>query len=107
MLAERDILKLISTGYGSKVEARLEDRIIRVTSDYESCVDIIKLLVYTVENIEVSMVELNDGLKSPRDSTLLNDTALRQLEEYTNTLLRPQRNSRKVVSTLCLSSIEC
>lgn len=110
MLAERDILKLISRSYDSKVEAWPQDRIIRITSDYDNCVDIFKLLLHTLENIQDSTIGLDvdsmpqKGLKAfPRE---LNEAMLRQIEKYTNTLVRPDGVSRKTVSMVYVLSIE-
>lgn len=96
MLAERDILKLISKSYDSKVEAWPQDRIIRITSDYDSCVDILKFFVHTLESIRVSTI---DGQESTPFPKKLNDVVLRQIEEYTNTIFRPYAFSRNKVST--------
>lgn len=102
MLAERDILKQISRSYDSKVEAWPQDRIIRITSDYDNCIEIFKLLIHTVENIKVSTIDLDDistSRKSPKSYPReLNEDMLRQIEGYTNTLVRPQSGSRKTVS---------
>ena len=93
MLAERDILKLISRSYDAKVEAWPEDHIIRITSDYDNCVDVVKLLIHTLENIKQSKINLdvdsmsNSGSTPPRRK--LGGAMLRQIEEYTNTLVRP------------------
>ena len=92
MLAERDILKLISRSYDSKVEAWHKGRNIRITADYDNCVDIVKLLVHTVKNIKTSKIDLDVNPVSHRDSTLPQmelDTATReQIELYTNTVVR-------------------
>lgn len=111
MLAERDILKQISRSYDSKVEAWPQDRIIRITSDYDNCIEIFKLLLHTLENIKVSTIDLDvdfmshEGLTPfPRE---LNDVMLRRIEGYTNTLVRPQGVSRKTVSTAHVFSIKC
>lgn len=91
---KRDILKLISRSYDSKVEAWPGDCIIRITSDYDNCVDIFKLLIHTLENIRVSTIDLRAHSISHEGSTSfpreLNNAMLRQIEEYTNTLVRPQ-----------------
>ena len=102
MLVERDILKLISRSYDSKVEAWPQEYIIRITSDYDNCVDIIKLLLYTLDNIKTSTIDLDVDLMSHKGSTPppreLNDVMLRQIEEYTNTLVRTQGDSYRTVS---------
>lgn len=116
MLPERDILKLISGSYDSKVEAWPQDQTIRITSDYHNCVDICKLLIHTLANIRVSTIDLDaDSMSHEGFSPFprkLNDVMLRQIEKYTNTLIRPQGVSRVVasynkVSTAYVSSIKC
>ena len=93
MLAERDILKLMSRSYDSKVEAWPTARIIRITADYDNCVDIVKLLVHTVKNIKTSNLDLDVSLVSHRKSklpqTALDMATRQQIEGYTNTLVRP------------------
>lgn len=110
MLAERDILKQISKSYDSKVEAWPQDRIIRITSDYDNCVEIFKLLIHTVENIKVSTIDLDNESTSRKGLTPypreLNEAMLRQIEGYTNTLVRPQDGSRQTVSAARFLSIK-
>ena len=93
MLAERDILKLMSRSYDSKVEAWPSPNIIRITAEYDNCVDIVKLLVHTIKNIKTSKLDLDVNLVSHRDSTLpqteLDMATRQQIERYTNTLVRP------------------
>ena len=96
MLAERDILKLMSRSYDSKVEAWPTACIIRITADYDNCVDIVKLLFHTVNNIKISNLNLDSNLVSHWDSTLstlpptnLDQATSQQIELYTNTLIRP------------------
>lgn len=116
MLLERDILKLISRSYDSKVEAWPQDETIRITSDYHNCVDIFKLLIQTLSNIRVSTIDLDDHSVSDKDFSpfpgKLNSAMLRQFEEYTNTLIGSHdisqvEASNKKVSTRYVSSIEC
>lgn len=111
MLVERDILKLISRSYDSKVEAWPGECIIRITSDYDNCVDIFKLLIHTLENIRVSTIDLRAHSISHEGSTSfprkLNNAMLRQIEEYTNTLVRPQGVAHEKVSMACVLSIKC
>lgn len=110
MLAERGILKQISRSYDSKVEAWPQDSIIRITSDYDNCVEIFKLLIHTVENIKVSTIDLDDQPTSRKAlipySRELNEAVLRQIEGYTNTLVRPQGGSSQTVSTASVLSIK-
>ena len=101
MLAERDILKLLSRSYDSKVEAWPRHRFIRITGDYDNCVDIVKLLFHTVKNIRTSKLDLDSNLVLHRDSTLpqteLDMAMRRQIELYTNTLVRPSRQGVSMV----------
>lgn len=103
MLVERDILKQISRSYDSKVEAWPQDRIIRITSDGDNCAEIFKLLIYTLENIKVSTINLDVNSMSKKGLAPfpkeLNEVMLRRIEGYTNTLVRPHRASRQKVST--------
>ena len=93
----------MSRSYDSKVEAWPQDRIIRITSDYDSCVDVLKLLIHTLESIRSSTIEIDVNSTSEQDSApgpkKLNDVMLRLIENYTDTLVRPQGPSRTAVST--------
>lgn len=104
-------MKLISRSYDSKVEAWPQDRIIRITSDYDNCVDIFKLLLHTLENIQDSPISLDLDLMPQKGLTAfpreLNEAMLRQIEKNTNTLVRPDRISRRIVSAPYVLSIEC
>ena len=83
----------MSQSYDSKVEAWPKAKIIRITADYDSCVDIVKLLLHTVKNIKTSKLDLDVNLLSHRDSKLpqteLDMVTRQQIERYTNTLVRP------------------
>ena len=96
-------MKLISRSYDSKVEAWPQDRIIRITSDWDNCIDVLKLLIHTLENVRSSTIEVDVNSTSEQDSTpipkKLNDVMLRLIENYTDTLVRPQGPSRTAVST--------
>lgn len=87
----------MSRTYDSKVEAWPQDRIIRITSDYDNCVDIVKLLVHTIKNIKYTKLELDVDSTSNQESTSprrkLDKVMLRQIEEYTNTLIRTVREA--------------
>ena len=111
LLAERDIMKLISKSYDSKVEAWPQAPIVRITSEYDNCVDVIKILRSTIKNIKVSTVNLNDDLVSGLGSNSargkLDNAVLGQLEKYTNTLVKPLDKSFKTVSTKYLLATEC
>ena len=104
-------MKLISRSYDSKVEAWSQDRIIRITSEYDNCVDILKLLVHTLENIRSSTIEIDVNSTSEEDSASshkkLNDVMLRLIENYTDTLVRPKGPSRTEVSTAHILVIKC
>lgn len=103
-------MKLLSRTYDAKVEAWPQDHIIRITSDYDNCVDIFKLLIHTLDNIQVFTIDLNVDSMSHKGSTplprVLNEVMLLQIEKYTNTLVRPRDASLQKVSTACLPSIE-
>ena len=110
-MADRHILKQISRSYDSKVEAWPQEHIIRITSDYDNCLEILKLLIHTLENIQVSTIDLAADSMSNEDSMpfprKLNEVVLRQIEKYTNTLVRPEDISHNTVSMAYPFSIEC
>ena len=94
---ERGILKQISETYSAKVEASIKDRRIRITSDYEASLDILKLIIYTVEGIKSAVVELSpepspDVRSSDRQETYEN--ILRHVMESTNTIIKPKTSHK-------------
>ena len=110
LLAERDILKLMSKSYDSKVEAWPQAPIVRITSDYDNCVDVIKILISAIKNIKVSTVDLDDDSVSRQSAPargMLDNALLGQIEEYTNTLVEPVDKSFRAVSTKHLLTIGC
>ena len=106
MLVERDILKQISRSYDSKVEAWPQDQIIRVTSDYGNCVDVVKLLIHPLENFKASVInpatELDQSSATHR--AMLDDAMVRLIEEHTSTIVR---RKPKTVSMICALTIYC
>ena len=86
-------MNLISRSYDSKVEARPNTRIIRITAEHDNCVDIVKLLFHTVENIKTSKLDPDVNLVSHQDSKLpqmeLDMPTRQQIERYTNTIVEP------------------
>lgn len=101
----------MSRSYDSKVEAWPQDRIIRITSDYDNCVDVLKLLIHTLESIRSSTIEIDVNSTSEQDPASgpkkLNDVMLRLIENYTDTLVRPQGPSRTAVSTIHAILTKC
>ena len=100
----------MSRSYDAKVEVLPRAPIIRITSDYGNCVDMVKILNHNLENIEVATIDLDVESMSHQGSVLSRrklDEMIQQIEEYTNTLVMPQGVSRKAVSTACTLSIEC
>ena len=103
LLPERDILKQISESYDAKVEAWPRAPIVRVTSDYDSCVDVVRILARTLRSIKTSSINIElastsgPGSMFPRRK--LDDATLLQIEKYTNTLVEPEDAPRTSVST--------
>ena len=88
VLPDRAILKQIAETYSAKVEALSKECIIRITSDYETCLDILKLIVHTVNNIRSYDIELskelNVNLYSHKETQ---NVFLQQVMRSTNTVL--------------------
>ncbi|KAL9098237.1 MAG: hypothetical protein Q9163_006068 [Psora crenata] len=53
-----DMLRKVSESYGVKLEASRPERIIRISSDFEACGDVFRLLKYMIENIQHASVDL-------------------------------------------------
>ena len=108
MLAERRILKLMSQSYDSKVEAWPAACKIRITGDYDNCVDIVKLLIHTVKNIKTSKLGLDDDLVSRWDSVFpqkaqLDAATWQQIDSYTNTVVRPSHEGVSMAYVIPIS----
>ena len=96
----------MSRSYDCKVEAWPGPNIIRITSDYDNCIDVNKLLVYTIENITCTKVGLDVLSTSDEDSTLpprkLDKAVVKQINQYTNTIMtgrHPTVSVHMVIST--------
>lgn len=89
-MVERGILKQLSESYGAKISASKKNRIIRVTSDYDTCLDVLKIIVLTLENVRAEEYDLPVQFKRHRRSEDFHEpgqTMLRQVEQLTNTII--------------------
>ena len=97
-VVERGILKQLSETYGSKVEASTIDRALRITSDYETCVDILRLIIQTISNINSQEVDfpiehqpkarsMKARSMGPQAETY--GTFVREVMQSTNTIIEP------------------
>ena len=96
--AERGILKQMSETYGAKIQASRHDRILRVTSDHDTCLDVLKVIIFMLENIRTSEIEpklLNTNLKTAiyfePDTTML-----KQVEQLTNTVIKARSTANRL-----------
>lgn len=97
----------MSETYGAKVEASSRDQAIRVTSDHDTCLDILKLIIHTLGNIKISVIDLPATLKGvPRstnsaDKDSYQDAIIAQVMQLTNTIIRevsgPQKRRVSIV----------
>lgn len=93
-ITERSILTQISETYGAKVEASSRDQVIRVTSDHDTCLDILKLIIHTLGNIESSTISLPAGFKGvpqsqgPIPDKDTHEAIIGQVMQLTNTIIR-------------------
>ena len=82
----------MSDTFGAKVEASTEDQVIRITSDYETSIDIMKLIMHTLDNIKLSRVEAPVNLiPAPRAQNPQKPfffANIRQVMQHTNTVIR-------------------
>lgn len=89
---ERGILKQISETYGAKVEASAQDQAIRITSDYETSLDILRLIIHTLKNIKSAVVEFSSeykpDLQASNSQKEIYMTILRHVMQSTNTIVR-------------------
>ncbi len=58
-LVDRDILKKISESYGVKLEVSRQDQLIRLSSDFDTCADMLRLFVYLFNNICCGKIEIS------------------------------------------------
>ena len=80
----------MSETYGAKIQASRHDRVLRVTSDHDTCLDVLKVIIFIIENIRTSEIEPK-LLKTDHKTTLHfePDTAiLKQVEQLTNTVIK-------------------
>lgn len=84
----------------------------RITSDYDTCLDILKVIAFTLGNIHTSEIDLPAHLKSHRKSSLYIEPGtpmLRQVEKLTNTVIENRSSNYRLreVSTAKMRSIWC
>ena len=96
--AERGILKQMSETYGAKIQASRHDQVMRVTSDHDTCLDVLKVIIFILENIRISEIEpklLNTDLKIVQyfepDTTIL-----KQVEQLTNTVIKAKYTANRL-----------
>lgn len=68
----------------------------RITSDYDTCLDIVKVIAFTLGNIRTSGIELPAHLKSRLKSPSIEEpeaSVLRQVEKLTNTVMKSRSSS--------------
>ena len=68
----------------------------RITSDYDTCLDIVKVIAFTLGNIQTSEIELPAHLKSHLKSPSFEEpeaSVLRQVEKLTNTVIKSRSSS--------------
>ena len=96
--AERGILKQMSETYGAKIQASRHDRVVRVTSDHDTCLDVLKVIIFILGNIRSSDIEpipLNPDSKIV--SYYQTETAmLKQVEELTNTVIKAKFTANRL-----------
>ena len=90
--AERGILKQMSETYGAKIQASRHDRVVRVTSDHDTCLDVLKVIIFTLENIRSAEIEPTPPNSDSKTVPYFqNDIAmLKQVEQSTNTVIKAE-----------------
>ena len=88
--AERGILKQMSETYGAKIQASRHDRVVRVTSDHDTCLDVLKVIIFTMENIRSSDIEPTPPNSNSKTVQYFqtDTTMLKQVEQLTNTVIK-------------------
>ena len=96
--AERGILKQMSETYGAKIQASRHDRVVRVTSDHDTCLDVLKVIIFILGNIRSS--EIQPTPLNPDSNTVpyyQTDTAmLKQVEQLTNTVIKAKFTANRL-----------
>ncbi len=87
----------MSETYGAKIQASRHDRVMRVTSDHDTCLDVLKVIIFILENIRTSEIEpmlLNTNLKTAL--YFEHDTMLKHVEQLTNTVIRAKFTTNRL-----------
>ena len=96
--AERGILKQMSETYGAKIQASRRDQVMRVTSDHDTCLDVLKVIIFILENIRTAEIEpklLNTNLKTTQHFEP-DTTILKQVEQLTNTAIKAKYTANRL-----------
>ena len=88
----------MSETYGAKIQASRHDRVMRVTSDHDTCLDVLKVIIFILENIRTS--EIEPKLLKTDHKTALHfepDTdMLKQVEQLTNTVIKAKFTANRL-----------
>jgi hypothetical protein len=71
----------------------------RITSDYDTCLDVVKVIAFTLGNIQTSEIDLPAHLKSHLKSPSFVEPEapmLRQVEKWTNTVIKSGSSSSRL-----------
>ena len=87
----------MSETYGARIQAYRHDRVLRVMSDHDTCLDVLKVIIFILENIRISDIEpmllnnLKTALYFEHDTTML-----KHVEQLTNTVIRAKSTTNRL-----------
>ena len=88
----------MSETYGAKIQASRHDRVVRVTSDHDTCLDVLKVIIFTLENIRSAEIEPtppnSDSKTVPYFQTDI--AMLNQVEQLTNTVIKAEFTANRL-----------
>ena len=88
----------MSETYGAKIQASRHDRVMRVTSDYDTCLDVLKVIIFILGNIRTSEIEPKLLNTNPKAALYFepDTTMLRQVEQLTNTVIKAKSTANRL-----------
>ena len=110
---ETDVFVSLSEQYNAKIEVSKALSVIRLTSDFNTCFDLLKLIHLAIQSIRVEDVEIG-SLGASTESSEENHKAffdtmpIKELERMTNTMITPVLlGSNRYPTMVCLHAAWC
>lgn len=95
------MIKKTAEMYGVKIDLARAEKFVRVTSDFEACGDIFRLIEYMVGSIRKETLTLSlTGSDAKESEKFIKTAQMRETEKLTSTIIREVKESKTVRKAL-------